>query len=173
MPTAPHIPIEGPVDQSENRLAVMVSTHLPVDPKMDGLRFEWRTRRGTIVDLHDFTYTDKRLEFYISTKLTPSWNFVWRDQKPKNIIGMTFIDMCWLSSSGTTPQSVIECATPVRATVGIYQVMLGDITQVLPSKLADDIIECVDKHSVGKLNGLFEDAIIYGPIHLAKKEARK
>ena len=52
------------------------------------------------------------------------------------LIATTFSDFCWIHSEGTTPDTLREVDTELLGGTD-----LGDLTWVLPSKMADDIIE--------------------------------
>lgn len=77
----------------------------------------------------------------------------------------TFPDLCWINAQGTTNQTLDEVSTKIRE--GATK---GDLTWILPSKFVDDFVEMMHTLNQGIIGGLMQDAIIYGPIILAKNE---
>lgn len=77
----------------------------------------------------------------------------------------TFPDLCWIHAEGTTNQTLNEVSTKLRT-----DAVVGDLTWILPSKFVDDFVEMMHTLNQGIIGGLMQDAIIYGPIILAKEE---
>lgn len=80
-------------------------------------------------------------------------------------LATTFPDFCWLHADGTTPSTLNEVATVVRESE-----KLGDLTWVLPSKLADDFVEMMHTLNQSIISGLMQDAILYAPFIKTKEQ---
>ena len=113
------------------------------------------TKRNTKMHCR-FKQTEEKLIIIFSTKASDDYlKFV--ELKPSNIF-TTFVDMCWLYSEGTTAVTINEVETKPRA-----EYNPGDITWLMPSKFADDVIEMIHTINPEFMSGLMQDAIVYGP----------
>lgn len=120
------------------------------------------TKRGAPVDMVLSEYTTEkdqelgRLTFSIyipcNEKAVPMIEAV------KEQVGTTFPDLAWLFSEGTTEQSVGEVETQFRE-----MAVKGDLTWLVPCHVIEDLIEVMHVLNQSFLEGILEDAIIYGP----------
>lgn len=76
----------------------------------------------------------------------------------------TFPDLCWIMSEGTKNTDLDQVFTQVREGI-----KLGDLTNILPSKFIDDMIEVMHVLNHGIIEGIMSDGIVYGPYIFNKK----
>ena len=86
------------------------------------------------------------------------YNFHKKAYKSTDTVGTTFPDFCWYHSEGTTQESLVEVETKPRE-----EANLGDLTWILPSRFADNLIEIMHTLNQSFLQGLMQDTIVYGP----------
>lgn len=153
-------------------LSVEVQVKLHQDPKLDPLRFTRKTKRGSLMHYHGFRFDPETqvLKFLISTEVPLSYQATYGkllldDSLP--ITAMIFTDFCWVYSEGTTDRTILEVTTPVAEWA-----VLGDLTWLLPSKFADDLIESVHAMNEGILSGIMANAILYGPFFFVNLPAQ-
>lgn len=117
------------------------------------------TRRSTPIMVKDFKKEGNLLTFFFVCPLPPEFHAVYSNIKsPEKKIGTTFVDFCWLAGEGTTSKTVIEVSTKFND-----KHVVGDLSYVLPSKFADDLIEAMHSLNVEFIEGILGDAIVYGP----------
>lgn len=124
-----------------------------------GLCFRIPTRRNTTIYMTNFQHDAEKniLSFNVSAAL-PKNEYPEEFEDQMEYIGTTFSDFCWKHSEGTTPESLQEVETKVREGF-----RLGDLTWLLPSKFADDLVDAMYFANASVLSGIMEEAIIYGP----------
>lgn len=76
------------------------------------------------------------------------------------LIGTTFPDLCWYHSEGTTHITKEELMTKFRE-----KFVEGDLTWFLPSRFLDNFIEIMHTLNQSILEGLMQEAIVYGPVY--------
>jgi hypothetical protein len=154
-----------PLKSDRPRLGVRIGIQLATDPDFKKIRLEKLTKRGTVLDIHDFQFDTYGNIFYfmVSMPMHESWIKTWGNTVPDSHVVMTFTDFCWMASDGTTKDSVREVTTPVVPDIDGVPVFLGDLTQVIPSKFADDLLDSLAAMNWGVLEGIMENAVIYGP----------
>lgn len=142
-------------------LTVEVEILSDTDAGLNQLRFERMTKRGTLVHFWGFSHDPERkiLKMNISTEVGEAFLKTHGYLTSPVQIANTFSDFCWIMSEGTKNESLLEVKTPLRE----GKVELGDLTWVLPSKFADDLIEAVHVMNATVLEGMMMDAILYGP----------
>lgn len=109
------------------------------------------TKRGTKFYC-SFNQLDSKLTLNFFTEVPSYFDYGIKDK----IYGTTFPDLCWIYSSGTTPENKNEVATVFRE-----EAIPGDLTWLLPSKFVDDLIEMIHTINPTFMSGLMQDAIIY------------
>lgn len=145
----------------EKHIAICVKTKMDVDVKsLEDVVFYKLSKRGTRIFIGGFENRDGILQLSIAEKIHDSFSNFY-DKKTNIPIAMTFADFCWVISDGTTSKSLIEVSTPIE-----QNCTLGDLTWVLPSKFADDVIEAMHSLNVEILDGIMNDSILYGPLFL-------
>ena len=117
-----------------------------------------QTRRGSFIYLKDFSYLDGILSFDILAPLGQSFTKVFWRIAPKALIATTFVDFCWLVGEGSTAKTVMEVNTPIRENA-----IIGDLSQVVPSKFADELIEALHSLNLEFFEGILGDTVMYGP----------
>jgi hypothetical protein len=119
------------------------------------------TQRKTALHVRNFNVDrPNTFGFLIETEVPEC--FVKLDMmRPSQLVCTTFPDFCWLLSNGTTAATKLEVQTKIRE-----EALLGDLTWVLPSKFADDLIEVMHCLNMEVLEGALQDAVLYGPILL-------
>lgn len=117
-----------------------------------------KTKRGSLVYVKDFSYLDGILSFNISGAVDRSFHLVHGTVAPKSMIATTFVDFCWLLGDGTTAKTVIEVDTPIRENA-----VLGDLSQVLPSKFSDELVEAMHSLNLQFFEGILGETVMYGP----------
>jgi len=165
-----------PIDQPLEHERPIVGVQVDVDCSKDQCahlmksRFEWRTKRSTLVHFMDFDYNEetKTLTFFIGEQASESWSDYYgshivpcREHLP--VYATAFPDYCFIIGEGSKPEHFIEVRTKVRPSA-----KAGDLTWLLPSKFADDILEAVHVMNATVLEGLMFDSILYGPFYLVK-----
>lgn len=151
-------------------LLLTVKVEVAFEPieSLKNLRFSWLTKRKNRVHVHDFGYDDSRkvVQFLISTGAHPSFLHSYGTVPVISTvpIATTFADYCFLSADGTSAETKLEVDTPMDP-----DSHLGDLTWVLPSKFADDLIEVMHVLNSTLLHGVLEHGIIYGPYLLERK----
>lgn len=125
--------------------------------------------------ISNFSFSSDVLHFAIHTELPRSALDYYptrlnrKDGRLPPVIATTFADFCWVVSEGTTRENVEQVKTPVPSMIKFEQneimrpVVLGDLSWALPSKFADDLIECMHALNTTVLEGILEDAVMYGP----------
>lgn len=108
----------------------------------------------------DIFEDDNRFCLKLITEMPDAYTHFFRRSEVEKPIATTFADFCWIHSEGTTELNKDEVATNYRE-----ETNLGDLTWVLPSKFADDIIEVLHIFNQRVAQGILEDAILYGPFY--------
>jgi uncharacterized FAD-dependent dehydrogenase len=119
------------------------------------------TKRGTTMYIRGFCVKNSTFTFFVQTELPACFSDVYESEnlnaaKP---LATTFQDFCWLQAEGTTNKTALEIPTSAPTNT-----QLGDLTWVVPSKFADDLIECMHALNLTILEGTMYDAMMYGPI---------
>lgn len=86
-------------------------------------------------------------------------------QTRNSVRATTFADLCWIHSEGSKNEDIELAYTEPRENI-----ILGDLTNVLPSKFVDDFVEMIHIFNQNIFDGLFRDAIIYGPFVFSKEQ---
>lgn len=159
--------MEGKREYGE--LFIQCETKIEVDPMViegaaDAVLIK-KTQRGTPMYVENFKYENGILKCLIGCPIHKDFHAVYGHvgaptMKP---IATTFVDFCWLLGDGTTAKTAIEVNTPFRE-----DCQLGDLTQVLPSKFADDLIEIMHSLNVEYFEGILGDTVVYGPYFIRK-----
>ena len=72
----------------------------------------------------------------------------------------TFQDFCWIYVDGSTEKSLLEINTPVNS-----EARPGSLNWLLPSRFADDLIECLAYLNDELFGGALQDAVLIGPYY--------
>lgn len=148
-------------------LSVQAETILSVDQSViDAIKeavIYKQTKRGSLIFLDNFRLENGLFKFNISAPIHRSFADVYSEIESADIIATSFVDFCWMISDGTTAKNAIEVDTPFRDKAN-----LGDLTQVLPSKFADDLIEAMHSLNIDFFEGILSDTNLYGPYFFYK-----
>ena len=152
-------------------LFVQCEIKIEVDPLvlegMSGAVLLKKTQRGTPMYVEHFKYEDGLLKFLVGCPIHKNFYDIYDSEilftAIKRPVATTFVDFCWIIGEGTTAKNAIEVNTPIRT-----DSELGDLTQVLPSKFADDLIEIMHSLNIEIFEGILGDTVMYGP-HFIKK----
>ncbi len=145
----------------EGLLTVEAEFSLESDVALGEIQFEWTTKRKTTVHVHSFKYDAERkvMAFSISTMVPETYRKVMTGYSGV-IIANAFPDFCWTLSDGTNNLNKLEVTTPYREGAE-----LGDLTWILPSKFADDLIEALHVMNSAVIEGFMQNSVIYGPFY--------
>lgn len=169
-------------DLRERSLRVRVQFALPSNrpmPELDPVALGWKTKRGTLLTVDNFhSYMDceravlgfdvhaelSRLGMRLVGGIGDEMDVV----RCGSLIAMTFIDFCYRATTGSTKETLLEVLTPYSSKLqgrnGVVPVEPGDITEALPLKFSEDLLEVMHALNNAFLEGLLDQAIIYGPI---------
>lgn len=152
--------------QEEQYLAVEVDVDAPFSDHlqlvMDGKALKRRCFRGTVyyilIEENERGYITLKVACKVPKDFGEIYFESFMHQMKNSIRANAYPDFCWLHSDGTTNKDLAQVATELREGA-----ILGDLTNILPSKFADDFAEMMHVLNQGLIAGILEDGIIYGP----------
>ena len=147
----------------EEYLAVEIDIDCPFNLEMID---EWvltRTvKRGTIYYISFIKNERDNLTMKVACKVPKEFAEIYFEsfsfQMRNSIRANTFPDLCWILSEGTKNTDLDQIFTEVRK-----DIKLGDLTNILPSKFTDDLVEVAHVLNQGLIEGILSDGIVYGP----------
>lgn len=144
-----------------------LSVEVDIDTEIDysrviGLLIKKLTKRKDFFYIHIKSYSKetKTLTFTVFSPMSKfDYEFLSEGKNNNNVIvGTTFPDFCWYHAEGTTSETILELDTKFRDSA-----IKGDLTNILPSRFADNFIEIMHTLNQSFIEGIMQEAIIYGP----------
>jgi hypothetical protein len=123
------------------------------------LAFTHNTKRGFEVVIKDFSEYENGVSFFVYfdiSKFEKFFNLIFSN---KIRIATTFFDFCNILASGSSVESIYSINENILVKENAEA---GDLTIVVPSKVADDLIDILAIVNDAILDGLMEDSVIVG-----------
>lgn len=126
-----------------------------------GLIMRKNTKRNDFfyVVVKSYNKETEKLTLLFSTPLSEkAFNYYSQSVSDYKMVGTSFPDLCWYHAEGTNANNVDELETKFRE-----DAELGDLTWFLPTRVTDNFIEVMHTLNQSFLEGLMQEAFIYGP----------
>lgn len=146
-----------------NSLSVEIDIDTEIDySRVVGLFLKKLTKRKDyfFIQVKSYSKETKTLTFSVFAPMRKfDYDFLSEGKNNNNvIIGTTFPDFCWYHAEGTTSETALELDTKFRSNA-----IKGDLTNILPCRFADNFIEIMHTLNHSFIEGIMQEAIIYGP----------
>lgn len=126
---------------------------------LKNLAFLHKTKRDFDVVIKDFGEYENGVSFFVYfdvSRFDKFFNLIFSD---KIKVATTFFDFCNILSSGSTTDSIYSVNQNILTNENAEA---GDLTIVVPSKIADDLIDVLSMTNDAVIDGLMEDSVIIG-----------